>query len=63
MIKLEYQYEEHSPRIVVELHSDSSLDEVVEIFERFLLASGYSFRGRLGIVEDSESEGGEETYE
>ena len=51
MIKFEYQYDDQSPKISVELHADSSLPDVIEQFERFLLAAGYSFEGTLDFIE------------
>lgn len=53
MIVFESQYEDHAPKVTVEVHSDSNLSEVVEAFESFLKATGFVFEGRLEIVEDA----------
>ncbi len=49
MIILESQYDESHPRVRIEMHSDSSLDEVLEAFEGFLRATGYGFDGNVVI--------------
>lgn len=54
-IRLEYQYEEGKPKIVVELNRDSSLTDLLEGFGAFLLAAGYSYNGHLDIVEEEEA--------
>lgn len=56
MITFIYQYEPSSPKVVFEMSADSTLSEVVEQFDLFLKASGYSFEGTLDIVD----EGGED---
>lgn len=52
MITFEYQYDANSPKVRIDLHSDASLPDVIEQFERFLLAAGYSFEGNLDFVEE-----------
>jgi hypothetical protein len=52
MIKFESQYEEGMPKVTVELHSDSTLVQVLEAFEDFLKATGYEFTGSVDILED-----------
>ena len=56
MIKFEYQFEELAPKIVVELDSQSTLDEVVQEFTNFLSGAGYVFEGDLDIVNDREND-------
>ena len=41
-IKLEYQYEDSSPHITMELDRDSTTVEVGEAFVSFMKASGYA---------------------
>ena len=52
MIVFGSQYEENAPKVIVRVHSDSTLPDVISAFESFLKATGYSFDGRLEIVED-----------
>lgn len=52
MITFEYQYDANSPKVHIELSSDSTLSDVIEQFERFLLAAGYSFYGTLDFIEE-----------
>lgn len=52
MIKFEYQFDDTAPKVVLELSPESSLPEVIDQFELFLLASGYSFEGHLDFYED-----------
>lgn len=52
MIKFESQYDESYPKVTIELHSDSTLQDVVKAFEDFIKAAGYSYEGRLDIVRD-----------
>ena len=56
MIKFEYQFEELAPKIVVEMDSQSTLDEVVQEFTNFLRGAGYVFEGDLDIVNDREND-------
>lgn len=53
MIVFEYQFEQHAPKIRVELSSESTISEVLEQFEGFLRASGYHFDGTIDIIEDN----------
>lgn len=53
MIIFTYQFDEKSPKVTVELSPESDLGEVLEQFEAFLKAAGYSFNGQVDIVEDS----------
>lgn len=39
------------PQIVFTIHSEASLDNMLEAFESFLRASGYVFNGRV-VIED-----------
>lgn len=52
MMKFEYQFDENSPKVTVELSAESCLPDVIEQFEHFLLAAGYSFEGTLDFVEE-----------
>lgn len=52
MIVFESQYEDNAPKVTVEVHSDSTLPDVISAFESFLKATGFAFDGRLEIVED-----------
>lgn len=56
MITFTYQYDKTSPKVVVRLHSDSTLDEVLTQFEGFLKAAGYSFDGELDFIEEEQKE-------
>jgi len=49
MMIFEYQYEDGLTKVRMELPSDSLLSEVLEQFENFLRASGYSFDGEIDI--------------
>ena len=52
--------EQYSHTITYEVaHNDVSMEEMLEIFERILHATGYVFSGNLEIVDDS-FESGEE---
>ena len=44
-----YQYDDVSPRIVMTILPGLLLSEVLEAFEAFLLAAGYSFTGQIEI--------------
>lgn len=50
MIKFTSQYDKEHEKIDMEMHSDSNLGEVLEVFERFLKATGYNFDGTVDIV-------------
>ena len=52
MIKFESQYKEDMPKVIVELHSDSDLTQVLEAFDSFLKATGYEFTGSVDILGD-----------
>ncbi len=52
MIKFTSQYENNAPLVEVTLHSDSSLGEVLQAFQGFLEASGYSFDGIIDVIND-----------
>jgi len=54
MIKFTYQFEDKSPLVEMTLYSESTLGEVLENFEQFLKASGYSFTGTVDIIDQSE---------
>ena len=54
MIKFESQYDENTGKVTIELSSDTSLPDVLEAFERFLKATGYSFDGVIDIVEEAQ---------
>jgi len=57
MIKFEYQYDTNTTKVIFELPPDSSLSDVIEQFELFLKGSGYSFDGRLDLMEDANESG------
>jgi hypothetical protein len=40
--------------VLIQLPYDSTLDEVLDTFERFLLACSFSFHGHVRIIEDEE---------
>lgn len=46
------QYDENSPVVTIELHRDVTLEEALDMFEKFLLACGYSFDGSVVIEDD-----------
>lgn len=52
MITFQYQYDENSAKVTVELPPDSTLGDVLEQFEGFLKAAGYGFDGHLDFVEE-----------
>jgi len=56
MMIFEYQFEEHEPKVRVELSPQSALPEVLEQFEAFLRAAGYSFDGYVDIIEAEETD-------
>lgn len=47
--ELFYQYSKSSPRIVMTLHPDATLEEAIGAFETFLKSVGYVFEGQLEI--------------
>lgn len=44
------------PHVAMSMPSESSLPDVIEVFETFLLAAGYRFKGRLDFVDDEPSD-------
>jgi hypothetical protein len=54
MIRLEYQYDDNSEKVVFEVPIDTSLSDVLDALERFLRAATYCFDGHLEIVEPIE---------
>lgn len=42
------------PSITFEMPEDSSLNDMLQAFEWYLKASGYTFNGSIEIVEDEE---------
>ena len=40
--------------VLIQMSNDSTLDEVLDTFERFLLACSYVFKGHVQIVDDEE---------
>ncbi len=54
MMRFEYQYEEGSPKVTIEIeNADICLDELLPQMGGFLRACGYSFDGEL-ITEEQE---------
>jgi hypothetical protein len=51
-MKITIEQYEHTVTYSVK-HNDVSMDEMLEIFERMLQATGYVFSGHLDIVDDS----------
>ena len=39
-------------RVEIMVQDEATLDELLEAFEKFALASGYSFKGNLDFVQD-----------
>lgn len=52
MMKFEYQFDENSPKVTVELSAESDLPTVLEQFEGFLKAAGYPVEGTLDFIEE-----------
>lgn len=50
MIKFTSQYSDGDPLVEVTLDSDSGLGEVIEYFNYFLKASGYSYDGIIDVI-------------
>jgi hypothetical protein len=44
-----YQFSEGDPKVTMTLSPGAGLGEVIESFEAFLIAAGYSFNGQLEI--------------
>jgi len=53
-MKFSYQYDEGRPKVEMEINNDSTLPDVIQSFEDFLLACGYRFEGHLDLVENYE---------
>ena len=54
-------YKSHDPDnhydvsdVLIQMSNDSTLDEVLDTFERFLLACSFVFSGHVQIIEDEE---------
>lgn len=52
-------YKSHDPAnqydktdVLLQINNEASLADLTEMFEEFLLACGYSFRGHFDLVED-----------
>jgi len=54
MLRFEYQFDENYPKVLVEMSSESNLSDIVQQFEGFLKAAGYSFAGHLDFIDDEE---------
>jgi hypothetical protein len=50
MIEFFYQFKEGDPAVSVRLSPGSDLLHILEAFEGFLRAAGYSFHGQVDIV-------------
>lgn len=50
MLRMEYQFDETHPKIIIEMSPESTLDQVFEAFEGFLQAAGYRIDGYIDIV-------------
>lgn len=53
-MKFEYQYDDSSFKLVMELPPDVCLDTVFECFEQFLRGCGYYFDGHIENVPNEE---------
>jgi hypothetical protein len=42
--------------VLIQLPNDSTLDDVLDTFERFLLACSFVFSGHVRIIDDEEGE-------
>lgn len=40
--------------VLLQTDNEASIDDLLEMFEEFLLACGYSFRGHFDLVEDDD---------
>lgn len=49
-MKFEYQFDENSPKITVELSAGADLSTILEQFECFLRGAGYVFEGELDFI-------------
>ena len=52
----ELQTDQEYPTVVFTLQDETSLYSMVEAFEAFLRASGYSFDGHLAIIDNNSSD-------
>jgi hypothetical protein len=56
MIKFFKSHDPDNPHdrtdVLLQIDNQASIDDMVEMFEEFLLASGYIFRGHFELVED-----------
>lgn len=50
MIRFEYQFDQHTPKIIVETTAEATLTDLLGAFESFLIAAGYNFEGNVDIV-------------
>jgi hypothetical protein len=50
MMEFYYRFDEQHPAVSIQLPPGTMLPEVLETFEAFLRAAGYSFRGEIMIV-------------
>jgi hypothetical protein len=50
MIEFFYQFKEGDPAVSVRLSPESDLPLILESFEGFLRAAGYSFQGQVDII-------------
>lgn len=51
-MKFTYQFDQDAVKIEVSLPPEAVLPEVLEAFEKFLVASGYVFDGTLDFVQE-----------
>lgn len=57
MMRFTYQYDKDSPKVTMTIKGpDTTLAEVIEQFEGFLKAAGYSFDGQLDFTEEQVKE-------
>ena len=50
-IEFIHQYSDGDPKVIMTLSPETPLPQLLEAFEMFLRASGYSFNGIVDIVE------------
>lgn len=55
MIKFTSQYQDNAPLIEVTLSSDSTVGEVLEVFQGFLAATGYSIDGIIDVIKTDDN--------
>ena len=51
-MKFEHRYDDKSPKVIMELDNDSTLDQVFEAMEGFLKACTYHFDGQIGLIDE-----------